>query len=86
MRLAEKELSKTSRGQRVKRERLLWPTIVTAKPKTARQKQNTSQQNRKLLGENKNLTAKPKTLRQKQNTSRQNQKPHGKTKAILLLL
>ena len=46
---------------------------LTAKPKTSRQKQNTSLQNQKPHGKNKNLTAKPKT-------SRQNQKPHGKNK------
>ena len=60
---------------------------LTAKPKTSRQKQNTSWQNRKPHGKNKiphdkakNLTVKPKTSRQKQNTSRQNRKPHGKNK------
>ena len=57
-------------------------TTVTAKPKTSRQKQNTSPQNRKPHGKNKNLTAKPKTSQQKQNTSRQNQNPHGKTKDL----
>ena len=41
-------------------------------PQLSRQKQNTSRQNRKPNGKNKNLTAKPKTSRQKQ-------KPHGKT-------
>ena len=57
-----------------------WPTTVMAKPKTSWQKQNTSQQNRKPHGKNKNLTAKPKTSQQKQNTSQQHEKPHGKTK------
>ena len=69
-----------SEGTRMQILRL--PTTVTAKPKTSRQKQNTSRQNRKPHGKNKNLTAKPKTSRQKQNTSRQNQKPHGKTKDL----
>ena len=36
-----------------------WPTTVTAKPKTSRQKQNTARQNRKPHGKNKNLKAKP---------------------------
>ena len=80
---------------------LRWPTTVTAKPKTSRQNQNTSLQNRKPHLKTENLTAKPKS-------SRQNQRPHGKnnmqcftaktkyltakantqgkTKAILLLL
>ena len=44
-----------------------WSTTVTAKPKTSRQKQNTSLQNRKPHGK-------------KQNTSRQNRKPHSKNK------
>ena len=50
-----------------------WPTTVTAKPKTSRQKQ-------KPHGKNKNLTAKTKYLTAKPKTSRQNQRPHGKTK------
>ena len=45
-----------------------------AKPKTSRQKQNTSRQNRKPHGKTENLTAKTKTSQQKQNTSRQNQR------------
>ena len=57
-----------------------WPTTVTAKPKTSRQKQ-------KHHGKTKNLTAKPKTSRQlKQNTSRQNQILHSKNKIALVLL
>ena len=54
---------------------LRWPTTVTAKPKTSRQKQ-------KPHGKTKNLSTKPKTSRQKQNISRQNQKPYGKTKDL----
>ena len=61
---------------------LRWPATVTAKPKTSRQKQNISRQNRKPQGKNKNLTAKPNTSQQKPNTSRQNQKRHGKTKDL----
>ena len=56
-----------------------WPRTVTTKPKTSRQIQNTSRQNRKPHAKNKNLT---KTSRQKQNTSQQNQKPHSKTKDL----
>ena len=58
------------------RANLRWPTTVTAKPKTSRQKQNTSRQNRKPQGKNENLTAKPKTSRQKR-------KPHGKTEKFV---
>ena len=43
---------------------LRWPTTVTVKPKTSRQKQNTSRQNQKPH-DKENLTAKPKTSRQK---------------------
>ena len=77
------------------RANLGWPTTVTAKPKTSRQKPNNSRQNRKPHAKNKNLTAKPKTSRQKQKphgktenltaktkTSRQNRKPHGKNKNL----
>ena len=56
------------------RANLRWPTTVTAKPKTSRQKQNTSRQNRKPQGKNENLTAKLKTSRKKTKTSRQNRK------------
>ena len=49
-----------------------WPTTVTAKTKTSRQKQY--------------LTAKPKTSRGKQNTSRQNQILLSKNKIALVLL
>ena len=56
------------------------PTTVTAKPKTSRPKQNTSRQNRKPLGKNKNLTAKPKPSRQNQRLHSKNQIPHGKSK------
>ena len=62
---------------------LWWPTTVTAKPKTSRQRQ-------KHHGKNKNLTAKTKTSRQnqkphrqKQNTSQQNQILHSKSKIAL---
>ena len=71
---------------------LRWPTTVTAKPKTSRQKQNTSRQNRKPHvktenlttnqkphGKNKYFTAKSKYLTAKATT-------HGKTKASLFLL
>ena len=51
---------------------LRWPTTVTTKPKTSRQKQNTSRQNQKPHDKTKDLTAKANT--------------QGKTKAILLLL
>ena len=67
------------------RANLRWPTTVTVKPKTSRQKQEP-------YGKTENLTAKPKTSRQKEKrhgktenltakrkTSRQNRKPHGKT-------
>ena len=50
-----------------------WPTTVTAKPKTSRQKQ-------KHHGETKNLTAKTKYLAAKTKTSRQNQMLHSKSK------
>ena len=53
---------------------------LTSKPKTSRQRQNTSRQNRKPHGKNKNLTAKTKYLTKKPKLSRQNQWPHGKTK------
>ena len=51
--------------------KLWWPTTVTAKPKTSRQKQ-------KHHGKTKNLTAKPKI-------SRQNQILHSKNKIALVL-
>ena len=59
---------------------------LTAKPKTSRQKQNTSRQNQILHGKSKYLTAKANISRQKQkltakaNTSRQKQILHGKSK------
>ena len=53
-------------GPRSRSYNLWWPTTVTAKPKTSRQKQ-------KHHGKTKNLKAKTKA-------SRQNQKPHGKNK------
>ena len=40
---------------------------ITAKPKTSRQKQNTTRQNQKPHGKN-NLTEKPNTSQQKQNS------------------
>ena len=55
---------------------LWWPTTVTAKPKTSRQKQKHHGKTKNLTAKTKYLAAKPKTSRQKQNTSRQNQKPH----------
>ena len=62
---------------------LWWPTTVTVKPKTSRQKQKHHGKTKNLTAKTKYLTAKPKTSRQlKQNTSRQNQKPHGKTKCF----
>ena len=59
---------------------LWWPTTVTAKPKTSRQKRKHHGKTKNLTAKAKYLTAKPKTSRQKQNTSRENQKPHGKNK------
>ena len=67
-----------SEGTRMQILRL--PTTVTAKPKTSRQKQNTSRQNRKPHGKTKNFTAKTTYLTTKPKPSRQNQRPHGKTK------
>ena len=55
-----------------------WPTTVTAKPKTSRQKQ-------KHHGETKNLTAKTKYVTAKPKTSRQNQILHSKNKIALVL-
>ena len=55
-----------------------WPTTVTAKPKTSRQKQ-------KHHGKTNNLTAKTKYLTAKPKTSRQNQIPHSKNKIGLVL-
>ena len=53
---------------------------LTAKPKTSRQKQNTSRQNQNPHGKTKDLTAKPNTSQQKPNTSRQKQIPTAKPK------
>ena len=58
---------------------LWWPTTVTAKPKTSRQKQ-------KHHGKTKNLTAKTKYLTAKPKTSRQNQIHHSKNKIALILI
>ena len=52
---------------------LRWPTTVTAKPKTSRQKQ-------KPHSKTKNLSTKPKTSRQNQKLHGKNKIPHGKTK------
>ena len=52
-----------------------WPTTVTAKPKTSRQKQ-------KHHGKTKNLTAKAKASRQNQKPHGKNKIPHGKTKNL----
>ena len=57
-----------------------WPTTVIAKPKTSRQNQNTSKQDRKPHGKNKNLTAKPNASQQKPNTSRLKQISTAKPK------
>ena len=54
---------------------LRWPTTVTAKPKTSRQKQ-------KPHGKTKNLSTKPKTSRQNQKLHGKNKIPHGKTKNL----
>ena len=58
--------------------KLWWPTTVTAKPKTSRQKQ-------KHHGKTKNLTAKTKYLTAKPKTSWQNQILHSKNKIALVL-
>ena len=54
-------------------QKLRWPTTVTAKTKTSRQKQ-------KPQGRPKNVTAKTKYVTKKPKPSQQNQRPHGKTK------
>ena len=54
---------------------LRWPTTVTAKEKTSRQKKKTH-------GKRKNLTAKRKRLTAKEKTSQQKKKPHGKKKRL----
>ena len=61
--------------------------LLDGGPQLSRQKQNTSQQNRKPHGKNKiphgkteNLTAKTKYLTTKPKPSLQNQRPHSKTK------
>ena len=54
---------------------LRWPTTVTEKPKTSRQKQ-------KPHGKTKNLSTKPKTSRQNQKLHGKNKIPHGKTKNL----
>ena len=66
---------------------------LTAKPKTSRQKQNTSRQNQKPHGKNKiphgkteNLTAKTKYLTTKPKTSRQNQILHTAIPHFILSL
>ena len=65
---------------------LWWPTTVTVKPKTSRQKQKHHGKTKNLTAKTKYLTAKPKTSRQlKQNTSRQNQILHSKNKIALVL-
>ena len=65
---------------------LWWPTTVTVKPKTSRQKQKHHGKTKNLTAKTRYLTAKPKTSRQlKQNTSRQNQMLHSKNKIALVL-
>ena len=66
---------------------VLWPTTVTAKPKTSRQTHNTSRQNQKPHSKNKiphgktkSLTAKPKTSQQNQILHSKNQIPYGISK------
>ena len=54
---------------------LCWPTTVTAKPKTSRQKQ-------KPHGKTKNLSTRPKTSRQNQKLHGKSKIPHGKTKNL----
>ena len=57
---------------------LRWPTTVTAKPKSSRQKQDII-----LHGKTENLTAKTKnTSRQNRKPQKTMQKPHGKTKNL----
>ena len=63
---------------------LWWPTIVTAEPKTSRQKQKHHSKTKNLM-QNQKPHAKPKTSRQKQKTSRQNQVLHSKSKIALVL-
>ena len=58
-----------------KQTNLWWPTTVTAKPKTSRQKQ-------KHHGKTKNLTAKTKTSWQNQKPHGENKIPQGKTKNL----
>ena len=62
-----------------------WPTTVTAKPKTSRQKQKHHGKTKNLTAKTKYLAAKPKTSRQKQITSRQNQILHSQNKIALVL-
>ena len=61
---------------------LRWPTTVTAKPKSSRQKQDIILHGKteNLTAKTKYLTAKPKTSHQKTKTSRQNKKSHDKNK------
>ena len=63
--------------------KLLWPTTVTAKPKTSRQKQKHHGKIKSLTTKTKYLTAKTKYLKPK--TSRQNQILHSKNKIALVL-
>ena len=65
--------------------KLWWPTTVTAKPKTSRQKQKHHGKNKIPHGKTKNLTAKTKYLTAKPKTSRQNQILHSKNKIALVL-
>ena len=48
--------------------KLWWPTTVTAKPKTSRQKQKHHGKTKNLTAKTKYLTAKPNTSQQKQNS------------------
>jgi len=66
-------------GPRSRSYNLWWPTTVTAKPKTSRQKQ-------KHHGKTKNLTAKTKYLTAKPNTSQQRQNSFGFAEGICFSL
>ena len=64
-------------GSRSRSYNLWWPTTVTAKPKTSRQKQKHHGKTKNLTAKIKYLTAKTKYLTAKPKTSRQNQILHS---------
>ena len=72
-------------GSRSRSYNLWWPTTVTAKPKTSRQKQKHHGKTKNLTAKIKYLTAKTKYLTAKPKTSRQNQILHSKNKIALVL-